>query len=201
MLINNLTEYIPLICALDLYYPLIRLLLSYSQTQFDLSLYLLCYVTSIADDRSEEFGALHLHEATSSIVYIWLKKYWLSRYLGHALFSSSLDSIELISSSSSSSSSSSTDEFLNEIKHFHPEHFETKWSHVECLTKTIQLLGELPSLSLNESKQILQALLTYLTHVSYGSLVHVLLWLIANYQLANDEERLWIQTVIHSMGK
>ncbi|CAF4707870.1 unnamed protein product [Rotaria sp. Silwood2] len=56
ILINNLTEYIPLICALDQYYSFIRLLLSYTQTQFDLAILILCYITSITDDISEDFG-------------------------------------------------------------------------------------------------------------------------------------------------
>ncbi len=71
---------------------------------------------------------------------------------------------------------------------------------MEYLSKTIHLLGELPSLSLDETKQTVSALITYLTQVSYGSLVHVLLWLIANYQIANDNERIWIQNTIHTMG-
>ena len=57
-LVKNLIEYIPLTCALDLYYPLIRLLLSYTETHFDLALYMLCYITTITDDRSEDFGIL-----------------------------------------------------------------------------------------------------------------------------------------------
>ncbi|CAF3627579.1 unnamed protein product, partial [Rotaria sp. Silwood2] len=76
-----------------------------------------------------------------------------------------------------------------------------KYSNIEYLSKTIYLLGELPSLSLDETKQIVSALIIYLTQVSYGSLVHVLLWLIANYQIANDDERVWIQNIIHTMGK
>ena len=205
-LINNLTDYIPLICALDQYYPFIRLLLSYTQTHFDLSLLILCYVTSITDDTSEDFGHLDINEDKSSssfIIYVWLKKYWLSRYLGHALFSSSLDSIDLLSTINNSfgeTSITEKEDFLNEIKIFNNENIQNKYSNIEYLSKTIYLLGELPSLSLDETKQTVSALITYLTHLSYGSLVHVLLWLIANYQISNDNERKWIQDIISTMG-
>ncbi|CAF2321704.1 unnamed protein product [Rotaria sp. Silwood2] len=206
ILINNLTEYIPLICALDQYYSFIRLLLSYTQTQFDLAILILCYITSITDDISEDFGHLDLNydkSSSSFIIYIWLKKYWLSRYLGHALFSSSLDSIELLSTNNNTFSDLSLnekEEFLNEIRTSNNENIQRKYSNIEYLSKTIYLLGELPSLSLDETKQIVSALIIYLTQVSYGSLVHVLLWLIANYQIANDDERVWIQNIIHTMG-
>jgi len=69
-LINNLTDYIPLICALDQYYEFIHLLLSYTQTQFDLALYILCYVTSIIDDTSEDFGHIEINFDQSFIVYM-----------------------------------------------------------------------------------------------------------------------------------
>ena len=206
-LINNLTDFIPLICALDQYYPFIRLLLSYTQTHFDLGLLILCYVTSITDDNSDDFGHLELNFDPSLPpfhIYIWLKKYWLSRYLGHALFSSTLDTIELlptINHSLTDLSSTDKEEFLNEIKRFDQENIQKKYSDIEYLTKTIHLLGELPSLSLEETKQIVSSLIIYLTQVSYGSLVHVLLWLIANHQIANDDEREWIKTIIHTMGK
>jgi hypothetical protein len=200
-LITNLTNYIPLICALDQYYEFIRLLLSYTQTHFDLALYILCYVTSITDDKSEDFGQIEINsDKTSSafIVYIWLKKYWLSRYFGHALFSSSFDSIDLLPTINNSFNEK--DEFLNDINIFNQDNIQKKYLDIEYLTKTIYLLGELPSLSLEETKQTISALIIYLTHLSYGSLVHVLLWLIANYQIANDDERLWIQNTIHTMG-
>lgn len=206
-LIGNLTDFIPLICALDQYYPFIRLLLSYAQTNFDLALLILCYVTAITDDNSEDFGHLELQfdpSSTSFHIYIWLKKYWLSRYLGHALFSSALDTIDLspaINQSMTDLSSTEKEEYLNEIKTFDQENIEKKYSDMEYLTKTIHLLGELPSLSLEETKQIVSSLIIYLTHHSYGSLVHVLLWLIANHQIANDNERGWIQTMIQTMGK
>lgn len=201
MLLKNLIEYIPLICALDLYYPLIRLLLSYSESHFDLSIYILCYVTSITDDRSEDFGVLNLNEENSSStnsfqIYVWLKKFWLSRYVGHALFSSSLDSIDLLSQTNSTDK----DEFLNEIRNFSSENVQMKFSSIEYLKKTIFLLGELPSLCLNETKEIVQLLINYLSQVSYGCLPHVLLWLIANYQIGTDEERLWIRENIENMG-
>ncbi|CAF1033305.1 unnamed protein product [Adineta ricciae] len=205
-LLNNIIEYIPIICATDLYYPFIRSLLIYTQTQNDLALLILCYVTSITDDVSEDFGHVdYQFEATSSsnVLYTWLKKYWLSRHIGHALFSSSLDSMDLLSTNHNSFSEASLaekDDFLNEIKNLTPETVQKKYSDIEYLTKTIHLLGELPSLSLEETKQIITGLITYLTQLSYGSLVHVLLWLIANYQIANDDERLWIQTTISTMG-
>ncbi|CAF1490259.1 unnamed protein product [Adineta steineri] len=206
LLINNLTDIIPLICAIDQYYPFIRLLLTYTETNFDLALLILCYITSITGDISEDFGQLDVSydkTSTSFCIYIWLKKYWLSRDLGHALFSSSLDSIDLLSTINNSfgeTSSTEKEEFLNEIKTSTNENIQIKYSNIDYLTKTINLLGELPSLSLDETKQTVSSLITYLTQVSYGSLVHVLLWLIANYQIANDEERSWIQTVISSMG-
>lgn len=206
-IIDNLTDYVPLICALDQYYSFIRLLLLYTQVKFDLALLILCYITSITDDISEDFGHLeHNYEKSSSsyIIYIWLKKYWLSRHLGHALFSSSIDSIELLSSMNNSFdaiSSVEKEDFLNEIKISYNENIQRKYSDTEYLSKTICLLGELPSLSLDETKQIVSSLILYLTQVSYGSLVHVLLWLIANYQISNDDERLWIQNMIHTMGK
>ncbi|CAF4611209.1 unnamed protein product [Rotaria sp. Silwood1] len=213
ILINNLTEYIPLICALDQYYPFIRLLLSYTQTQFDLAILILCYITSITDDISEDFGHLDINydksSSSSFIIYVWLKKYWLSRYLGHALFSSSLDSIELLSTTTNNNNNNNLfgdlsltekEEFLNEIRTSNNDNIHRKYSNIEYLSKTIYLLGELPPLSLDETKQTVSALIIYLTQVSYGSLVHVLLWLIANYQIANDDERLWIQNIIHTMG-
>ncbi|CAF4543469.1 unnamed protein product, partial [Rotaria sp. Silwood2] len=205
-LINNLTDYIPLICALDQYYSFIQLLLSYTQTQYDLALYLLCYITSITDDTSEDFGYLDINydkSSSSFIIYRWLKKYWLSRHLGHALFSSSLHSIDFLSTINNSFNDISLlekDEFLLDIKNFNNENIQAKYSNIEYLIKTIYLLGELQSLSLDETKQIVSQLINYLTHVSYGSLVHVLLWLIANYQIANDDEKPWIQNVIHTMG-
>ncbi|CAF3424706.1 unnamed protein product [Rotaria sp. Silwood1] len=205
-LINNLTDYIPLICALDQYYSFIQLLLTYTQTQYDLALYLLCYITSITDDTSEDFGHIDINNDKSSssfIIYIWLKKYWLSRHLGHALFSSSLYSIDFLSTINNSFDDISLlekDEYLLDIKNFNNENIQIKYSNIEYLIKTIYLLGELQSLSLDETKQIVLQLINYLTHVSYGSLVHVLLWLIANYQIANDDEKPWIQNVIHTMG-
>lgn len=195
-----------MICALDQYYPFIRLLLSYTETQFDLALLILCYITCITDDMSEDFGHLDLNydkPSTSYISYVWLKKYWLSRYLGHALFSSSLDSVELlptINSPFGEMSSTEKEEFLNEIHISTNDKVQRKYSNVECLSKTIYLLGDLPSLSLEETKQTVSELIQYLTQISYGSLVHVLIWLISNYQIANDDERLWIQNMIHTMG-
>ncbi len=207
-LVANLTDYIPLICALDQYYELIYLLLSYTQTQFDLAFYLLCYVTSITDDTSEDFGHIDINfEKTSTpfIVYIWLKKYWLSRYFGHALFATSIYSMDFLSTinnnSSGEFSSIEKEEFLMEIQNFNNQNIQIKYSNIQYLSKTIYLLGELQSLVLDETKQIIVQLIHYLTHVAYGSLVHVLLWLIANYQIANDDERPWIQNVIHTMGK
>jgi hypothetical protein len=50
--------------------------LSYTQTQFDLALYILCYETSITDDTSEDFGHIELNYDKSSspfMVHIWLK--------------------------------------------------------------------------------------------------------------------------------
>ncbi len=170
-------------------------------------MYILCYVTSITGDTSEDFGHIEINfDKTLSpfIVYIWLKKYWLSRHLGHALFASSLNSIDFISNINNSFgeiSSTEKDEFLMDIKSFNPENIQIKYSHIEYLTKTIFLLGELQSLSLDETKQIVLQLINYLTYHSYGSLIHVLLWLIANYQIANDDERPWIQNAIHTMGK
>ncbi|CAF0757365.1 unnamed protein product [Rotaria sordida] len=204
-LVNNLTDYIPLICALDQYYSLINLLLSYTQTQYDLALYLLCYITSITDDTSEDFGHIDINydkSSSSFIIYMWLKKYWLSRHLGHALFSSSLYSIDFLSPINNSFDDISVekDEFLLDIKNFNHDNIQIKYSNIDYLIKTIYLLGELQSLSLDETKQIVLQLINYLTHVSYGSLVHVLLWLIANYQIANDNEKPWIQNVIHTMG-
>jgi hypothetical protein len=201
-LITNLTDFIPLICALDQYYSFVRLLLSYTQTQFDLALLILCYLTSITDDISQDFGQLDFVLDKSSVsffVYIWLKKYWLSRYLGHALFSSTLNSIDFLSTMNEITSIEK-DEFLNEIKIFDQDNIQKKYSDIEYLTKTIHLLGELPALSLEETKQTVSALILYLTHVSYGSLAHVLLWLIANHQIANDDERVWIQNTIHTTG-
>jgi hypothetical protein len=120
-LITNLTDYIPLICALDQYYEFIHLILSYTQTQFDLALYILCYVTLITDDTSEDFGHIEIKfDKTLSpfIVYIWLKKYWLSRHFGQALFASSLNSIDFISNSFGEISSNDKEEFLMDIKLF-----------------------------------------------------------------------------------
>jgi hypothetical protein len=206
-LITNLTNYIPLICALDQYYEFIRLLLSYTQTHFDLVLYILCYVTSITDDTSEDFGQIEINsDKTSSafIVYIWLKKYWLSRYFGHALFASSINSIDFLSIINNSSGeifSIEKEEFLIEIKNFNQDNIQIKYSNIEYLSKTIYLLGEIQSIALNETKQIILQLINYLTYVSYGSLLHVLIWLIANYQISNDNEKSWIQNVIHTMGR
>lgn len=205
LLTTNLPDLIPLICAVDQYYPFIRLLLSYIPNQFDLSLLILCYLTSITDDTSEDFGHLELPFEKSSAsyqIYIWLKKYWLSRYAGHALFSSSIDTLELLSIDNNNSTFSfDKDEFLNEIKLFNSENpLEKTSSDINYLNKTIHLLGDLQSLSFDETKQTISALIQYLTHVSYGSLVHVLLWLFANYQITNDEERIWIQEIIHQMG-
>lgn len=197
ILVNNLIEYIPLICALDQYYELVDLLLSLTQTQFDLSFYVLCYLTLIADDSSEDFGRLEIHtehNSPKSIVYIWLKKYWLARDVGHALFASSLDSIDFLSTSENSFETEKN-EFLSDMKTF-----ECRYSSCEYLRKTIFLLGDLQSLVLDETKQILIELINYLTTVSSSSLVHVLLWLFANHQIASDDERIWIQNVIHSTG-
>lgn len=133
-----------------------------------------------------------------------MKKYWLSRYLGHALFTSTLDTIELLPSINhtfNEMSSIEKEEFLNEVKIFDQENPQKKYSDIEYLTKTIYLLGELSSLSFEETKQTISSLIIYLTQLSYGSLVHVLLWLFANHQIANDDERGWIQTMIHTMGK
>jgi hypothetical protein len=163
---------------------------------------MLCYVTLITDDTSEDFGHIDLNcekSSSSFLVYIWLKKYWLSRYLGHALFASSLHSIDLISATTDISLEEK-EEFLNDVKIFDVDQIQIKYSNVQYLAKTIHLLGELQSLSLDQTKEILIELITYLTHVAYGSLVHVLLWLIANYQIANDDERPWIQNIIHTMG-
>jgi hypothetical protein len=146
------------------------------------------------------------YDKTSSpfMVYIWLKKYWLSRDLGHALFASSLYSIDFLSIINNSFEGEISliekEEFLMDIKSFNNENIQIKYSNIEYLSKTIYLLGELQSLSLDETKQIILQLIHYLTYVSYGSLVHVLLWLIANYQIAKDDERPWIQNVIHTMG-
>lgn len=133
-------------------------------------------------------------------MYVWLKKYWLSRDIGHALFASSLNSIEFLSTSNTNNSTDK-EEFLLEIQSFNPENIQIKYSKIEYLSKTISLLGELQSLSFDETKQIIVQLINYLTCVSYGSLVHVLLWLVANHQITNDDERPWIQNIIHSMGK
>ena len=196
-LLKNLTDYIPLICALDLYYEFIHLLLSYTEKQFDLALFILCYVTTITDDSSEEFGQLDIEKSTAFSVYVWLKKYWLSRDIGQALFASSLNSIEFLSTGNPFNK----DEFLQEIQSFNPENPPISVSNIDYLSKTISFLGELQSLSLDETKQIIIQLIHYLTNVSYSSLVHVLLWLIANHQIANDDERPWIQSIIHSLGK
>ena len=201
-LLNNLTDYIPLICALDLYYEFIHLLLNYAEKQFDLALFVLCYVTSITDDSSEDFGQLDIdsnQNSTAFSVYVWLKKYWLSRDIGQALFASSLNSIDFLSTTNSNHPSEK-EEFLLEIQTFNQENPQMKYSSIEYLSKTISLLGELQSLSLEETKQIILQLIHYLTCVSYSSLIHVLLWLIANHQIANDDERPWIQNIIHSMG-
>ena len=69
------------------------------------------------------------------------------------------------------------------------------------LSKTINLLGELRPLSFDETKETISALILYLTKVSYGLLVHILLWLIANYEIAVHNERIWIRNIIHEMGK
>lgn len=205
LLTNNLPEYIPLICAIDQYYSFIRLLLSYMPKNFDLSLLILCYLTSITDDTSEDFGHLEFSFEKSSSsyeIYIWLKKYWLSRHIGHALFSSSIDSIDLLSTDSNNQTFTfDREEFLNEIKTFKPDNpIEKNSIDIIYLKKTIYLLGELQSLSFDETKQTITALINYLTYISYGSLVHVLLWLFANYQIVDDDERKWIQDVIHRMG-
>jgi hypothetical protein len=158
----------------------------------------------ITDDTSEDFGHIEIKfDKTLSpfIVYIWLKKYWLSRHFGQALFASSLNSIDFISNSFGEISSNDKEEFLMDIKLFNQDNIQIKYLHTEYLIKTIFLLGELQSLSLDETKQIILQLINYLTYNSYGSLIHVLLWLIANYQIANDDERPWIQNVIHTMGK
>ncbi|CAF1194933.1 unnamed protein product [Rotaria magnacalcarata] len=206
-LINSLTDYIPLICALDQYYDFVHLLLSYTQTQFDLALYVLCYITSITDDTSEDFGQINISfDKTSSsyVVYMWLKKYWLSRHFGHALFASSLHSMDFLSTINGSLNddvlSTAKEEFLMDIKSFTSENMQIKYSNIEYLSKTIYFLGELQSLSLTGTKDMISQLIKYLTHVSYGSLLHVLLWLVANYQIANDNEKSWIQDTIHTMG-
>ncbi|CAF4009280.1 unnamed protein product, partial [Rotaria magnacalcarata] len=121
----------------------------------------------------------------------------------HALFSSSLDSIELMSPITNllgDMSSKEKEEFLNEIRTSNNRNVQRKYTDTEYLFKTIYLLGELPSLSLDETKQSISALIIHLTQVSYGTLVHVLLWLIANYQISNDDERIWVQKMIHTMG-
>ncbi|CAF3896482.1 unnamed protein product, partial [Adineta steineri] len=208
ILINNLTDFIPLICALDQYYEFIRLLLSYTQIRFDLALCLLCYVTSITDDTSEDFGHIEINSDLSSpssisFVYIWLKKYWLSRYIGHALFASSLYSSDFLSTINNSLNEitvTDKEEFLMDIKCFNSENIQIKYSNIEYLSKTIYFLEELQSLTLEETKQTVLQLINYLTRVSYGTLVHILLWLIANHQIANDDERPWIQNTIHTMG-
>ncbi|CAF1112024.1 unnamed protein product [Adineta ricciae] len=206
ILINNLTDFIPLICALDQYYNFIDLLLSYTKTRFDLALLLLCYVTSITDDTSEDFGQIEITADRSSpifIVYIWLKKYWLSRYVGHALFGSTLSSTDLLSTMNNSFDEKSKvqkEEFATDVQCFNPENFAIKYSNTEYLSKTVLFLGDLQSLSLDETKQVVSQLINYLTHVSYGTLVHVLLWLVANYQIASDNERSWIQNTINTMG-
>ena len=188
-----------MICALDQYYPLIRLLLSYTRTHFNLALYLLCYITSITDDRSDDFGALEFTDEKTSMIYVWFKKYWLSRYVGHALFASSLDSVDLLSTLQQSSTEK--EELLRDIQTATTEQMPVKYSEMEYLSRTIRVLGELSSLSLDTTKETVQNLIYHLTQVAYGSLIHVLLWLIANYQIANDNERLWIQSTIHTMGE
>ncbi|UJR23853.1 hypothetical protein I4U23_026828 [Adineta vaga] len=206
ILITNLPDFIPLICALDQYYSFIHLLLSSIETRFDLALLLLCYVTSITDDTSEDFGQIDLDNNPSSsqfIVYIWLKKYWLSRYLGHALFGSTLNSTDLLSTMNNSFDEKSKiekEEFAFDVKCFTNENIQMKYSNTEYLSKTILFLGELQSLSLDETKEFVTQLIHYLTYVSYGTLVHVLLWLIANYEIASENERLWIQNTINTMG-
>ncbi|CAF4337875.1 unnamed protein product, partial [Adineta steineri] len=130
--------------------------------------------------------------------------YWLSRYIGHALFASSLYSSDFLSITNNSLSEISVtdkEEFLMDIKCFNSENIQIKYSNIEYLSKTIYFLEELQSLSLEETKQTVLQLINYLTHVSYGTLVHILLWLIANHQIANDDERPWIQNTIHTMGK
>lgn len=170
-------------------------------------MYILCYVTLIIDDTSEDFGHIEINSdktSTSFIVYIWLRKYWLSRSLGHALFASSLysmDFLSIINNSSEDMNIQEKDDFLFEIKNFTQDNIQIKYSNIEYLIKTISLLGELQSLSFDETKEIILQLINYLTCLSCGSLIHVLLWLIANYQIANDEERSWIQNTIHTMGK
>ena len=129
-MIEDLTDYIPLICALDQYYDLIRLLLSYTSTHFDLALYVLCYVTSITDGTSEDSGLLDIAADQSSspfVIYIWLKKYWLSRYLGHALFASTFNSSNFLSTLNNSVEDKSTadkEEFVTDVKCFNVENIQ-----------------------------------------------------------------------------
>lgn len=204
--VQNFPDYVPMICALDQYYPFVHLLLSYGESHFDLALYLLCYLTSITDDTSEDFGHLELNfdrNSTPYFIYVWLKKYWLSRSMGHALFASSLDSIDFLSTINSSSSerfSLEKDNFLHEIRTFHPTKIQQRYSPMEYLSKTIFLLGELQSLVLGQTKETVVNLIEYVQHVSHASLIHVLLWLIANYQIADENERVWIGDVIHKMS-
>lgn len=186
---------------------MVRLLLSYTEINFDLALCLLCYITSIIDDRSEEFGTFSLSADKSSIpsmVYVWLKKYWFSRHIGHALFNSSLESTDLLTNpifTSTETIVAEKEEYLHVIRNLNSEQTQIKYSSMQHLSKTIILLGELPSLSLEDTKQTVQILISYLTETSYATLLHVLLWLIANYQIASDDEKLWIQNTIHLMGE
>lgn len=198
-LVEHFNDSIPLIFALDQFYPFVRLILFNTENQFDLSLYLLCYLTSICDDTSEDFGQIDLNfdeNSTPFFVYVWLKKFWLSRSLGHALFASPLTSIDFLSSERIFVEK---DEFLHQIRTFEKGKTIVRSSPIENLSKTIFLLGELQSLALEQTKEILSNLIRYATHVSHGSLIHILLWLIANYQIADENERLWIQNVIHTM--
>ena len=197
----------PLICALDQYEQLLDYLLTYSEVQFDLSFYLLCYVTLITDDTPDDFGEMrsdYPRNSSAYVISVWLKKYWLARSLGHPLFGSSLNSSDFLSTNNQScdeSLSNDHEEFRREIQTFPTGSIDIQRSPVEYLSKTIHFLGQLPSLSLEETRATLLSLISYLSHVSYSSLAHVLIWCIANHQLANDDEKPWIQNVIHTMGR
>ncbi|CAF1593637.1 unnamed protein product, partial [Didymodactylos carnosus] len=217
LLFENFDHYISIISALDQYRLIIRLLLNYNElylslTQindddkrsvFDLTLFMLCYLTWSADDTTENFGQIDNLSIQLTSTSVWLKKYWLSRHLGCALFASSnaLESINFTNETDNSMIQNDvSEEYLREIRSTAFNYQQPKYSSTDYLTKTITLLASIPSLVSDDSKQKLIDLLQYNTQVCYGTLIHILLWLFANYQLATDVERIWIKDVINSVG-
>lgn len=204
--LSSIELFVPMILAMDKLNYLIELLFSRLDEKFELILYLLCYLTRSIDESPDDSVSLNVQFDRSSsafLVFVWMKKYWFSRSFGHALFGSSLSSIEFLSSFDNSVADrleAEKNQFLQEIYSERPTENVKHRSNTEFLSKTILLLGELQSLALDDTKQIVEALILFLRRYSAGCLVHLLLWLIANYQIASETDRAWIQQTIELLG-